>query len=79
MVSRRAPKISRKNHLDRHMQEVHNIVTNINLDFASRDFKKTRKFKCELCGTVFTRNETLKRHKIILHEVVGKNLEVSTI
>ena len=61
-------KISRKNHLDRHMQEVHNIVTNINLDFASRDFKKTRKFKCELCGTAFTRNETLKRHRITLHE-----------
>ena len=64
--------VSRKNHLKRHMSEVHKMVSNINLDFASADFRKTRRFKCDVCEKAFTREETLKRHKTLFHDAGDK-------
>ena len=47
-------KFSRENHLNRHKSEVHGLISNINLDFASAKFQEFRRFKCDECGKAFT-------------------------
>ena len=64
-------KFSRENHLTRLKSEVHGLISNINLDFASAKFQEFRRFKCNECGKAFTRDETMIRHKSIVHATMN--------
>ena len=64
-------KFSRENHLNRQKSEVHRLISNINLDFASAKFEEFRRFKCDECGKAFTREETKTRHKSIVHATMN--------
>ena len=59
--------VSRENHMNRHLSEVHGAVKNVNLDFAPADLQKFKRFQCDICRKAFTRKETLKRHKLSVH------------
>ena len=67
-------KFSRENHLNRHKSEVHGLINNINLDFASAKFQEFRRFKCDECGKAFTREETKMRHQSIVHATMNPAL-----